>query len=143
NTQSGYTNSTNMTLIQNIQIKPFRCPSSPVPDVMTSRSGVNAPQMITSYTGIAGSVCAVTPAPTPIITTSASYSGQITDNGILYAGSKVTMVAITDGTSNTWLIGEQSEAQRAAGLTLLEDERKFIDLPRSPLFFGEEHVIFG
>jgi len=26
---------------------------------------------------------------------------------------------------------------------LLEDERKFIDLPKSPLFFGEEKVIFG
>jgi uncharacterized protein (TIGR02118 family) len=54
-----------------------------------------------------------------------------------------------DGVAQLWwdsmadLIGEQSEAQRAAGLTLLEDERKFIDLPRSPLFFGEEHVIFG
>lgn len=31
----------------------------------------------------------------------------------------------------------------AAGAALLEDERKFIDLPRSPLFFGEEKVIFG
>jgi len=29
----------------------------------------------------------------------------------------------------------------AAGQALLEDERKFIDLPRSPLFFGEERVI--
>jgi uncharacterized protein (TIGR02118 family) len=32
---------------------------------------------------------------------------------------------------------------RAAGLELLEDERKFIDLPRSPLFFGTEKLIFG
>lgn len=32
---------------------------------------------------------------------------------------------------------------RAAGLDLLEDERKFIDLPRSPLFFGAEKPIFG
>ncbi len=32
---------------------------------------------------------------------------------------------------------------QAAGSTLLEDERKFIDLSRSPLFFGEEKVIFG
>jgi uncharacterized protein (TIGR02118 family) len=31
----------------------------------------------------------------------------------------------------------------AAGLALLEDERKFIDLPHSPLFFGEEKTIFG
>ncbi len=32
---------------------------------------------------------------------------------------------------------------QAAGLELLEDERKFIDLARSPLFFGEEKTIFG
>jgi uncharacterized protein (TIGR02118 family) len=32
---------------------------------------------------------------------------------------------------------------QAAGLALLEDERKFIDLSRSPLFFGEERPIFG
>lgn len=31
---------------------------------------------------------------------------------------------------------------QAAGLALLEDERKFIDLARSPLWFGEEAEIF-
>jgi hypothetical protein len=31
----------------------------------------------------------------------------------------------------------------AAGQALLEDERKFVDLPRSPLFFDEERAIFG
>jgi uncharacterized protein (TIGR02118 family) len=37
----------------------------------------------------------------------------------------------------------QSPEGQAAGLALLEDERKFIDLIRSPLFFGEERPIFG
>ena len=32
---------------------------------------------------------------------------------------------------------------QAAGQELLEDERKFIDLARSPLWFGIEHEIFG
>jgi hypothetical protein len=32
---------------------------------------------------------------------------------------------------------------QAAGRELLEDERKFIDLARSPLWFGLEHEIFG
>jgi uncharacterized protein (TIGR02118 family) len=36
-----------------------------------------------------------------------------------------------------------SEEGRAAGLALLEDERKFIDLPRSPLWLSEEKPIFG
>jgi uncharacterized protein (TIGR02118 family) len=33
-------------------------------------------------------------------------------------------------------------AAREAGRLLLEDERKFIDLSRSPLWWGEEKVIF-
>jgi uncharacterized protein (TIGR02118 family) len=36
-----------------------------------------------------------------------------------------------------------SEEGRAAGLALLEDERKFIDLPRSPLWLSEEKTIIG
>ena len=36
--------------------------------------------------------------------------------------------------------GQRPEAQ-AAGAMLLEDERRFIDLPRSPLWFGEEKVV--
>ncbi len=30
-----------------------------------------------------------------------------------------------------------------AGRMLLEDERKFIDLPKSPLWYGEEKVVIG
>jgi uncharacterized protein (TIGR02118 family) len=38
--------------------------------------------------------------------------------------------------------GRRPEAQAAAAL-LLEDERRFIDLPRSPLWWGQERVIVG
>jgi uncharacterized protein (TIGR02118 family) len=38
--------------------------------------------------------------------------------------------------------GARPEAQAAARL-LLEDERRFIDLPRSPLWWGEEKVVVG
>ena len=38
--------------------------------------------------------------------------------------------------------GARPEAQ-AAGRLLLEDERRFIDLPKSPLWWGEEKVIVG
>ncbi|MFM8820831.1 MAG: EthD domain-containing protein [Phenylobacterium sp.] len=34
-------------------------------------------------------------------------------------------------------------AAREAGRLLLEDERKFIDLPKSPLWWGEEKIIIG
>ncbi len=54
-----------------------------------------------------------------------------------------------DGVAELWwnsfddIMSNDSAEAQAAGLALLEDERKFIDLPRSPLFFGEEKVIFG
>jgi len=38
--------------------------------------------------------------------------------------------------------GSRREAQ-AAGRLLLKDEKKFIDLPKSPLWWGEEKVIVG
>jgi uncharacterized protein (TIGR02118 family) len=38
--------------------------------------------------------------------------------------------------------GRRPEAQ-AAGALLLEDERRFIDLPKSPLWWGEERVVVG
>jgi len=38
--------------------------------------------------------------------------------------------------------GRRPEAQ-AAGRLLLEDERRFIDLAKSPLWWGEERVVVG
>lgn len=38
--------------------------------------------------------------------------------------------------------GQKPEAQKAGAL-LLEDEKKFIDLEKSPLWWGEEKVIVG
>jgi uncharacterized protein (TIGR02118 family) len=55
-----------------------------------------------------------------------------------------------DGVAQLWwtsfedLAAAQSNpAAAAAGRDLLEDERKFIDLTRSPLWWGEEKTIFG
>lgn len=54
-----------------------------------------------------------------------------------------------DGVAELWwdtledLRGPQTPERLAAGQALLEDERKFIDLSRSPLFFGHERVIVG
>ena len=39
--------------------------------------------------------------------------------------------------------GHRRPAGRAASLELLEDERRFIDLARSPVFVGEEKVVVG
>src|SRR5262245_7927237 len=55
-----------------------------------------------------------------------------------------------DGVAELWwdsredLMGARDDpAWRRAGQILLEDERRFIDLARSPLWIGEEHPIIG
>jgi uncharacterized protein (TIGR02118 family) len=54
-----------------------------------------------------------------------------------------------DGVAELWwnsledLRGPQTPERLAAGQALLDDERKFIDLTRSPLFFGYERMIVG
>jgi uncharacterized protein (TIGR02118 family) len=54
-----------------------------------------------------------------------------------------------DGVAQLWWDSFEDMALSAtdpkaaeAGRLLLEDERKFIDLPRSPLWWGEEKVVF-
>ena len=55
-----------------------------------------------------------------------------------------------DGVAQLWWDSFEDLADRLvkpdaieAGRALLDDERKFIDLPRSPLWWGEEKVIIG
>ena len=67
--------------------------------------------------------------------------------GIVARGGSVTPY---DGVAELWWdslddmrAASGTPAGQAAGLALLEDERKFIDLARSPLFFGEEKTIIG
>jgi uncharacterized protein (TIGR02118 family) len=55
-----------------------------------------------------------------------------------------------DGVAELWFdsleaLAANSErpAAREAGHLLLEDERRFIDLPKSPLWWGEERVVVG
>lgn len=53
-----------------------------------------------------------------------------------------------DGVAQLWwdsfddMAAADSDAAREAGALLLEDEKRFIDLSRSPLWWGTEHVIF-
>jgi uncharacterized protein (TIGR02118 family) len=79
------------------------------------------------------------------------YVQMHTGNGAMNAAVAASRQApeAFDGVAELWwdsfedIMTNDSAEARAAGLALLEDERKFIDLPRSPLFFGEERTIFG
>jgi uncharacterized protein (TIGR02118 family) len=55
-----------------------------------------------------------------------------------------------DGVAELWFdsleavaANSQRPEAQAAGALLLEDERRFIDLPKSPLWWGEEKPIVG
>ena len=55
-----------------------------------------------------------------------------------------------DGEAELWwdslediVAAVSTPAGQQAAFELLEDERRFIDLERSPLWIGEEHVVVG
>ena len=55
-----------------------------------------------------------------------------------------------DGVAELWFVSQagleaslRDKAASAAGRELIEDERRFIDLPRSPLWFSHERLIVG
>jgi uncharacterized protein (TIGR02118 family) len=53
-----------------------------------------------------------------------------------------------DGIAELWFdsldrLGGDNPAKRQAADELLADERNFIDLPNSPMWFAEEHVVVG
>lgn len=104
---SGYTNANNMALAKDVKIAVYRCPSSAVPEWFTS-GGVAVRKMVVSYTGISGS--AITTTASGVYSQSCcNGSGSFaSDNGVFFAGSKTGFSSITDGSSNTWMIGEQS-----------------------------------
>lgn len=58
-------------------------------------------------------------------------------------------IAAYDGVAELWwhsiddlLAAGATRETRAAGRELLDDERHFIDLKNSPIFFAEEHTVF-
>jgi len=109
---SGWTNANNATLINKITIKTFRCPSSPLPDFTpgTTDSNSIAYQMYTTYVGVAG-----TTKDNPVNTNISCCAGSGPINGgsgVLCTNCQTKMTSITDGTSNTILVGEQGDHLR-------------------------------
>jgi uncharacterized protein (TIGR02118 family) len=73
-----------------------------------------------------------------------------TDLDAALAGSRGGEPSFYDGVAELWwdsledlVAAYSSEMGQAAGAELLEDEQRFIDLPRSPLWLGEENVVVG
>jgi uncharacterized protein (TIGR02118 family) len=66
------------------------------------------------------------------------------------AGPRGSEPGLYDGVAELWwdsledlAAAASSEAGQAAAAELIEDEARFIDLPHSPIWLGEEHVVIG
>jgi prepilin-type N-terminal cleavage/methylation domain-containing protein len=94
----GWNDPANRTLMTGVIIKTYICPSSPLPPLATYP---DVQKMTVSYTGVSGSAldnCE-----------GGVYGGLVSGGGILFPNSMVRVADVTDGTSNTLMIGEQSD----------------------------------
>jgi prepilin-type N-terminal cleavage/methylation domain-containing protein len=104
NNSSGYTNANNIALVNNVTIPSYRCPSSPLPDMSPYSNTSGYLEMFSSYTGISGA----TDTTIDSQVNTGNGNGPNSGGGVLFPSSKIKLTGITDGTSNTMMVGEQS-----------------------------------
>ena len=73
-----------------------------------------------------------------------------TELDAVMAGLRGSEPGVYDGVAELWwdsledlAAAASSEAGQAAAAELVEDEERFIDLPRSPIWLGDEHEVIG
>jgi len=99
---------TNNQAISNMIIPVFRCPSSPLPRNIPANPPSGSNVMTVSYVGIGGAINGIIPGYTEN-RCNGGGGGQACGSGVLFPGSALSLVNITDGTSNVMLLSEQSD----------------------------------
>jgi len=114
---TGYGNTTNGAIYTNVFIPGYRCPSTPLPDKTSSSVPGSGALELPTYCGIAGAVDGlILPLGTyketrylnPSGTAGCCTGGILGGSGVLIPNGKISTSAVTDGTSNTMMISEQS-----------------------------------
>lgn len=111
----------NRDQFNNIIASVYVCPSSPCPTTMVPEDATNGVQILVgNYVGIAGASTSGSNFADPtgfnrVADVRATAEAQLnrggfaSSNGIFFSGSKIRIQQISDGTSNTIMIGEQSD----------------------------------
>jgi prepilin-type N-terminal cleavage/methylation domain-containing protein/prepilin-type processing-associated H-X9-DG protein len=120
---SGWAQTLNAPVISDVVIPVYRCPASvqrlTCEDPMHAPASFNGGKarnvMTATYAGIAGADKAALPTETRVDAgkpgpggATGGNGGNVSAGGILFPNAKITMQQITDGTSNTMLVSEQS-----------------------------------
>jgi prepilin-type N-terminal cleavage/methylation domain-containing protein/prepilin-type processing-associated H-X9-DG protein len=108
--QSGWQSTNNNSLIKGIKISVYRCPSTALPELnpysatLPGAGGIGI--MYASYVAVSGSATDVG--------VRTFGTNLFSDLGIMSANSRNKLTDVSDGTSNTILVGEQSNHLRDA-----------------------------
>ncbi|MFN3152503.1 DUF1559 domain-containing protein [Bremerella sp.] len=101
--------SPNGALLDEVVISDYRCPSSPLPETHPNGIAVTTQQMQSSYVGISGATDDNNfPARRVSNCCLLLNAGQISADGVFFPNDSVSFRDITDGTTNTMMIGEAS-----------------------------------
>ena len=105
--QSGAFNATNNAAANNVEIKTYFCPSSPLPHFKATNQGA-AVASLSNYVGISGAVPGLIPGFTETRINTLPCGGQISGGGMMIPNGQLRMTDIKDGASNTMAVSEQS-----------------------------------